>query len=384
VSEDGLIVVGSGPAGVAAAESFREQNTSGRVRILTTDRDLPYARPPLSKEYLRGQTDDVGLHPQRWFDDITIELVHNTAVDALDLAERSVRAGDRRFRYDTLILACGAAPVAPPMPGGARARLLRSLADAAALREAAKDASTAVVIGAGFIGCEAAASLALRGMSVTLVAPETLPQEARLGSAAAERLRELVIQAGARYVGGVVVEEINDVGLRLDNRVMIDCDLILAATGVTPQHRLAADAGLDVRDSRIVVDTDMSTSTKGVYAAGDVALARHAVAGRHLAIEHWQDATDQGAIAGTSAAGKRATWDGVPGFWSTIGKATIKYHAWGDGYLRSRMLSHPDGFTVWYEADDAVVGVLTHNADDDYDLGQRLIAERRPAPVPMQ
>jgi 3-phenylpropionate/trans-cinnamate dioxygenase ferredoxin reductase component len=384
VSEDGLIVVGSGPAGVAAAESFREHNTSGRVRILTTDRDLPYARPPLSKEYLRGQTDDVGLHPQQWFDDKTIELVHNTTVDGLDLAERSVRAGDRRFRYDALILACGAAPVAPPMPGGARARLLRSLADAAALREAAKDASTAVVIGAGFIGCEAAASLALRGMSVTLVAPETLPQEARLGSAAAERLRELVIQAGARYVGGVAVEEINDVGLRLDNGVTIDCDLILAATGVTPQHRLAADAGLDVRDSRIVVDTHMSTSTKGVYAAGDVALARHAAAGRHLAIEHWQDATDQGAIAGTSAAGKRATWDGVPGFWSTIGEATIKYHAWGDGYQRSRMLSHPDGFTVWYEADDAVVGVLTHNADDDYDLGQRLIAERRPAPVPMQ
>ena len=384
MSEDGLIVVGSGPAGVAAAESFREHNTSGRVRILTTDRDLPYARPPLSKEYLRGQTDDVGLHPQQWFDDKTIELVHNTTVDGLDLAERSVRAGDRRFRYDALILACGAAPVAPPMPGGARARLLRSLADAAALREAAKDASTAVVIGAGFIGCEAAASLALRGMSVTLVAPETLPQEARLGSAAAERLRELVIQAGARYVGGVAVEEINDVGLRLDNGVTIDCDLILAATGVTPQHRLAADAGLDVRDSRIVVDTHMSTSTKGVYAAGDVALARHAVAGRHLAIEHWQDATDQGAIAGTSAAGKRATWDGVPGFWSTIGEATIKYHAWGDGYQRSRMLSHPEGFTVWYEADDAVVGVLTHNADDDSDLGQRLIAERRPAPVPMQ
>ena len=384
MSEDGLIVVGSGPAGVAAAESFREHNTSGRVRILTTDRDLPYARPPLSKEYLRGQTDDVGLHPQQWFDDKTIELVHKTTVDGLDLAERSVRAGDRRFRYDALILACGAAPVAPPMPGGARARLLRSLADAAALREAAKDASTAVVIGAGFIGCEAAASLALRGMSVTLVAPETLPQAARLGSAAAERLRELVIQAGARYVGGVAVEEINDIGLRLDTGVTIDCDLILAATGVTPQHRLAADAGLDVRDSRIVVDTHMSTSTKGVYAAGDVALARHAAAGRHLAIEHWQDATDQGAIAGTSAAGKRATWDGVPGFWSTIGEATIKYHAWGDGYQRSRMLSHPDGFTVWYEADDAVVGVLTHNADDDYDLGQRLIAERRPAPVPMQ
>ena len=240
------------------------------------------------------------------------------------------------------------------------------------------------MIGSGFIGCEAAASLALRGLSVTLVAPEPLPQEARLGSAAAERLRELVIQTGTHHVGGVGVEEITDVGVRLDNGVTIDCDLVLAATGVTPRHQLAADAGLDVRNSRIVVDSDMSTSMKGVYAAGDVALARHSVAGRHLAVEHWQDAIDQGAIAGTSAAGQGATWDGVPGFWSSIGEATIKYHAWGDGYQRSRMLSDSDGFTVWYETDDAVVGVLTHNADDDYDLGERLIAERRPAPVPMQ
>ncbi len=384
MSEDGLIVLGSGPAGVAAAESFREHDASSRVRILTADPDLPYARPPLSKEYLRGQTNDVSLHPRQWFNDKAIELVDSTTADGLDLAEQTIRAGGRLHRYDTLILACGAAPVAPPMPGAERARLLRSLADAAALRQAAKDARTAVVIGAGFIGCEAAASLALQGLSVTLVAPEPLPQEARLGSAAAERLRELVVQAGARHVGGVAVEEITDVGVRLDNGVTIDCDLVLAATGVAPQHRLADDAGLEIRDSRIVVGSDMSTSVKGVYAAGDVALARHAIAGRHLAIEHWQDAIDQGTIAGTSAAGEDAIWDGVPGFWSTIGEATVKYHAWGDGYQCSRMLIGPDGFTVWYEAGDAVVGVLTYNADDDYDLGERLIAERQPAPVPMQ
>ncbi len=153
---------------------------------------------------------------------------------------------------------------------------------------------------------------------------------------------------------------------------------------VTPQHGFTAGAGLEVRDSRIVVGSDMRTLVTGVFAAGDVALARHAVAGRNLAIEHWQDALDQGAVAGTSAAGESAIWDGVPGFWSTIGEATIKYHAWGDGYQRSRMLSRSDGFTVWYEADGAVVGVLTHNSDDDYELGERLIAERRPAPVPME
>ena len=206
------------------------------------------------------------------------------------------------------------------------------------------------------------------------------------GSAAeaAHRLRDLVTETGARHVGGVAVEEITDAGVRLDNGVTIDCDLVLAATGVAPQSRIAAEAGLQTRDSRIVVGSDMATSAPGVYAAGDVALAHHEVAGRHVAIEHWQDATDQGAIAGARAAGQHPKWDGVPGFWTSIGDATVKYHAWGDGYERSRLLDHPDGFTVWYESGDAVVGVLTCNADDDYDLGERLIAEHRPAPVPMR
>ena len=384
MTENGVIVVGSGPAGVAAAESFREHNSDAPVQIFTADIDLPYARPPLSKEYLRGQTDDVALHDAQWFEIRAIELVRGAAVDRLDLSDRAVYVGDQRHAFDILILACGSAPLTPPVPGGQRAQLLRSLADAAALREAAHTASSAVVIGSGFIGCEAAASLALRGMPVTLVAPEPLPQEKRLGGEAAERLRDLVTDAGARHVGGVAVEEITDAGVRLDNGVTIDCDLVLAATGVEPQSRIAADAGLQIRDSRIVVGSDMATATPGVYAAGDVALAYHEVAGRPLAIEHWQDATDQGAIAGSCAAAQHTKWDGVPGFWTSIGDATVKYHAWGDGYQRSRMLSHPDGFTVWYESEDAAVGVLTHNADDDYDLGERLIAERRPAPVPMR
>jgi NAD(P)H-nitrite reductase large subunit len=384
MTENGVIIVGSGPAGVAAAESFRKHNAATPVRIFSADIDLPYARPPLSKEYLRGETDDVALHDAQWFDDHEIELVLDAPVDRLDLGDRAVHVGDQRHLFDTLILACGSAPVAPPIPGGQRALLLRSLADAAVLRQVAHTASSAVVIGSGFIGCEAAASLARRSVPVTLVAPEPLPQEKRLGSAAAERLRDLVTEAGARHVGGVAVEEITDAGVRLDNGVTIDCDLVLAATGVEPQSRIAAEAGLQIRDSRIVVDSNMATAAPGVYAAGDVALARHEVAGRHLAIEHWQDATDQGAIAGACAAAQQTRWDGVPGFWTSIGDATVKYHAWGDGYERSRMLDHPDGFTVWYESGGAAVGVLTYNADGDYDLGERLIAERRPAPVPTQ
>ena len=122
----GVIIVGSGPAGVAAAESFREYNADTPLRIISADIDPPYARPPLSKEFLRGETDDVDLHPAGWFDDRSIELVGGARIDRLDLAEHTVFAGDQRYGYDSLILACGAAPVTPPFPGGERALLLRS------------------------------------------------------------------------------------------------------------------------------------------------------------------------------------------------------------------------------------------------------------------
>ena len=124
----------------------------------------------------------------------------------------------------------------------------------------------------------------------------------------------------------------------------------------------------------------MRASAPDVYAVGDIALAFNGGAGRHIAVEHWQDADDHGAVAGTNAAGAASTWDEVPGFWSTIGEATIKHHAWGDGYEQDYLVSHDDGFTVWYEADGTTVGVLTCNADDDYDAGERLIAEGRPSP----
>lgn len=165
----------------------------------------------------------------------------------------------------------------------------------------------------------------------------------------------------------------------LDNDTTMDADLVVAATGVQPSSDLAAD-GLKADQSRIVVGADMATSVDGVYAAGDVALAYNATARRHLAVEHWQAAVDQGAVAGANAAGRDATWDGVPGFWTTIGEATVKYHAWGDGYGFSWLVDRDDGFTVWYESDGATVGVLTCNADADYELGEHLIKEKKPAP----
>jgi len=367
MTSPGLIVVGSGPAGVSAAEAFRRQNPDDTVRILTDDPALPYARPPLSKEFLRGDAEvaDAELHPAQWFDERAIELVQTDGVEAVDLAEQRVTAAGKRYPYRWLVLACGAKPSPFPVPGGEKALQLRSLASAETLRNAAAQADSAVVVGAGFIGCEAAASLAMRGVATTLVAPDPVPQAKRLGTDAGQRIARLLGATGARYAGSVSVTGVGDGAVHLDDGVTIHCDLILAATGVQPQSALAAAAGIDTSDGRIVVDAQMRTSAENVYAAGDVALACNSAAGRRLAVEHWQDAVDQGEIAGAGAAGETGEWDGVPGFWTTIGEATLKYHAWGDGFDRARLVEHDDGFTLWYEADGAAVGVLTYHADDD-------------------
>lgn len=376
----GLIVVGSGPAGVSAAATFREHNSELPVQIVTDDPDQPYARPPLSKEYLRAETDDVVLHEPKWFADRDIEVLHLGPIDRIDIAAKTVAVGSKTIAYGSLVLACGSGPNALPVPGGESALQLRSLSDAARLRAAGSEANSAVVIGAGFIGCEAAASLAMRGVKTTLVAPDAAPQTKRLGSEAGARLRAMLHEVGVRYLGGVSVDALDAGVVHLDNGVSVDADVILAATGVSPRSGVAADAGLEVDGGRIVVGSDMRTSAGDIFAAGDVALAFNAGAGRRLPVEHWQDADDQGAVAGRNAAGGSATWDAVPGFWSTIGEATIKYHAWGDGYEHSRFIDHGDGFTVWYEARGVAVGVLTHNRDDDYDRAEELIAEGRPAP----
>lgn len=238
-----------------------------------------------------------------------------------------------------------------------------------------------MVIGAGFIGCEAAASLARKGLAVTLVAPDALPQEKRLGTEAGQKLVTLVEQTGARFSGGVRVQEIRPDAVVLDNGVTVRADLILAATGVEPNSAPASAAGVPVERSRIVVDAGMMTRMPGVSAAGDVALAFNTTAGRPIAVEHWQDAAEQGAIAGARAAGAQQSWSDVPGFWTTIGDATMKYHAWGDGYEQSRLVDHGDGFTVWYESGGVAVAVMTCNADDDYELGEGLIRAGAAAPL---
>jgi 3-phenylpropionate/trans-cinnamate dioxygenase ferredoxin reductase subunit len=385
-----LLVVGGGPAGHSAATAYRAAGGTGAVTLLAGEGRAPYERPPLSKELLRGELEPDALplaEHATFYDEREISVRHDTALAIHPDDRRAMLAdGADEITYNHCILAPGAQPVRPPIPGADQdgVRLLRTVADALALRAAATPGTQVLVLGSGFIGCEAAASLRLRGCEVALVSQEPAPQTQRLGDEVAARLAGWLADAGvdARYG-----RELTAIGPNLDGRLSdgsaVAADLILLAGGVAPDTALARDAGLDLTDGgEIAVDTAMRTSVPHVLACGDCCHAEHAIARRPLHVEHWGDALAQGEVAGWSAAGREASWDTVPGFWSTIGSETIKYAAWGDGYASTHLVDHGDGaFTAWYaDAQGACVGVLTHDRDPDYEAGQRLIAQGASAP----
>jgi 3-phenylpropionate/trans-cinnamate dioxygenase ferredoxin reductase subunit len=385
-----LLVVGGGPAGHSAATAYRAAGGTGPVVLLAGEGRAPYERPPLSKKLLRGELAPEALplaDHSAFYEEQEITVRHDVA-RSLHPGDRYVRlsGGASEITYQRCILATGAQPVRPPIPGADQdgVHLLRTVTDALALRAAAAPGKHVLVLGSGFIGCEAAASLRLRGCDVTLVSREPAPQAQRLGDEVAQRLAAWLAGAGvdARYE-----RELTAIGpglrAELSNGSTVDAELILLAGGVAPDTVLARDAGLALADGgKVAVDAAMRTSAPGVLACGDCCKAEHAIAQRALHVEHWGDALAQGEVAGWSAAGREASWDTVPGFWSTIGTSTIKYAAWGDGYATTHLVDHGDGaFTAWY-ADEAgaCVGVLTHDRDADYETGLRLIAQGASAP----
>jgi 3-phenylpropionate/trans-cinnamate dioxygenase ferredoxin reductase component len=385
--DGGLVVVGGGPAGLAAASAYREGNGPGPVHLISADVDPPYNRPPLTKDFLRGESeeDSLPLQPASFYAEHGIELILGQRVTRLDLQAHSVTlALGRSIGYGSCVLAMGSEPAALPVPGGDDPAVvrLRFLHQARSLRRTAESASSAVVVGSGFIGCEAAASLAMRGVDVTMASVEELPQLERLGRRAAEQIAGWLKAAGVRLVGGADVESISGGRrVRCADGTEVDADIVLTAVGIEPQSQLAVEAGLTVERHRIVVDEQMRTSVADVFAAGDVTFARNGAVGRHLAVEHWGEAEAMGEVAGTCAAGGAGAWAQAPGFWSEIGDHTLKYSAWGDGYDDARFVDHGDGaFTVWYGQGGVTVGVLTHEADADYEQGMSMVEEAAPLP----
>jgi 3-phenylpropionate/trans-cinnamate dioxygenase ferredoxin reductase component len=378
-----LLIIGGGPAGLAAARAYRERCHDGEVAIVADEHRMPYERPPLTKELLRGELgfDELAIEDEDWLTEERVRLISGRAV-TLDPGERTIDlSGGRRLSYVTCLLATGAEPTRLPIPGAdhPRVRVVRTADHVRELLERLTEGAQVTVIGSGFIGCEIAASLRMRGHPVELVSDEAAPNAARLGDEAAAIIREWLREDGVALTLGTPVDRIEpagDAATVIAGERRIDAGVVVMASGVTPRSELAVQAGLELDHGAIAVDAAMRSARDGVLAAGDVCKALNVTAGRTLRVEHWGDALAQGEIAGATAAGADGGWDSVPGFWSTIGARTLKYAAWGDGYDETRLQPHHDGgFTAWYGAGGRIVGVLTHDADEDYERGRERIAQ---------
>ncbi|HEX3512214.1 MAG TPA: FAD-dependent oxidoreductase [Solirubrobacteraceae bacterium] len=374
-----IVIVGAGPAGLATAQAYREHGGSGAVTMLGKEGLLPYQRPPLTKEFVRGEldADELPIRPAEWFDEHDIELCLELEVTSIDPDAGDVGLDGRTLRADTIVLATGAEPARPELPGfdDPRVHTMRERSDSERIAAAVRPGTSVVVLGSGFIGCELAASLALNGAGVTLVSNEAAPQQRRLGAAAANNIARWLEDLGVGLRMGVEVCAVRGGRIvELREGEPVEAENVVLGLGMRPRVELAERAGLATAEGAVLTDAQMRAHER-VLAVGDVAFAHNRRAGRRLRVEHWGDALGQGEVAGRVLAGEDTHWQDVPGFWSTIGRRTLKYAAWGDGHDRSRLDTYPGGaFTVWYSRAGELVGALTHERDEDYERGRRLIA----------
>ncbi len=385
-SDRTFVIVGAGLAGARTAEALRSEGFDGRVVLLGAESQRPYNRPPLSKEYLRGEAEpgSVFVHEEGFYGAHGIELRLERTATVLDTTTRTLALDDGdRLRYDRLLLATGAEPRRLDVPGADLdgVHYLRSMADADALRDAFGQGGRLVVIGAGWIGCEIAASAREAGMDVTVVAPDRLPLAKILGDEVGTVYRDLHAEHGVTWRLGEKVAALEGDGrverVRTAAGDTIDCDLVVAGIGVTPRVALAEQAGIAV-DNGVLVDQHLQASVPGVYAAGDIANALHPFYEGRVRVEHWATALNQGPVAAQGMLGQPAVFDKLPFFYSDQYDTGMEY----SGHPRSwdRVVFRGDPaereFIAFWLQDGRVVAGMNMNIWDVNEALQALITSR--------
>ncbi len=319
-----IVIVGAALAGAKAAEALREEGYGGRVVLIGAESELPYERPPLSKYYLRGESEreKARVHDAGFYAEKDIDLRLGTAVEAIDPAGRTVTlAGGETLAWDRLLLATGAEPRRLPVPGADLdgVHYLRTLDDSDRLRAAIHADGRLAVIGAGWIGAEAAASARQLGSEVTLIERLEVPLETVLGTTVGRIYADAHREQGVELLTGVGVEALEGAGrverVRLSDGRTVECSAVLVGVGVAPRTALAEAAGLAV-DNGILVDANLQTSAPDVYAAGDVANHDHPFYGRRVRVEHWANALNQGPVAARNMLGAGTPYERLPYFFS--------------------------------------------------------------------
>ncbi|HEY1505105.1 MAG TPA: FAD-dependent oxidoreductase [Stellaceae bacterium] len=324
-----IVIVGGGAAGFAAAERLRREGYANSIVMVSDDDAPPVDRPNLSKDYLAGNAPEewIPLRPDDFYSGNKIDLRLKSSVAAIDPRAREVAlAGGGKLAYDKLLLATGAEPIKLPLPGADLPHVftLRTLADSRAIIARAANAKRAVVIGASFIGLEAAAALRNRNIEVHVVAPEKVPMERVLGAEMGAFVRALHEEHGVIFHLENTPSAIDAKQVTLKSGAVLEADLVVMGVGVRPRLALAEKAGLKL-DRGVVVDQYLQTSAPEIYAAGDIARWPDPHSGQPIRVEHWVVAERQGATAALNMLGRQVPFDAVPFFWSQHYDVPINY-----------------------------------------------------------
>jgi 3-phenylpropionate/trans-cinnamate dioxygenase ferredoxin reductase component len=386
-----LIIVGGGMAGAIAAQTLREEGFDGSITLFGQEPNVPYERPPLSKDYLQGnaERDSIFVHPESWYAEHDVELSLGDAVTSLDPAARTVTTSTgTQLRYDKLLLATGSTPRRLSVPGADLSGVyyLRNVEDSDRIKIEFSRAKRVVIIGGGWIGLETAAAASAAGLDVTVLEGGDMPLLHVLGPEVAPIFAELHRSHGVdlRYRATALELTGRDgkaTGVTLGDGTRIDADMIIVGIGAIPRTELAAAAGLKI-DNGIVVDEHLRTSDPDIFAAGDIADAYNPRLGRHIRVEHWANARRQGAVAAKAMLGQDAV-DVRPSYFFTD-QYDLGMEYTGDigpaGYDRVVFRGHPDAreVIVFWLYEQRIQAGMNINIWDVADDIERLIQSARP------
>jgi NADPH-dependent 2,4-dienoyl-CoA reductase/sulfur reductase-like enzyme len=383
VTDKHIVIVGAGHAGGRAAEALRAAGHAGRVTLVGSEKHPPYERPPLSKELLAGAIEHAKtyLNPEPFYTEKDIALRLGTTVGAIDRKGQRIELHDGdTIPYDALLLTTGARARRLPLPGGDGERVfyLRDIDDSLALRRKLTEGTRLAVIGAGFIGLEVAATARKRGAQVTVLELAPYPLARVAAPEIGQYLAALHRAKGVDLQTGVKVIAIEDTGKEL--RILLDgappviADYAAIGIGAQPNVELAQAAGVETRDG-IIVDEFGRSSDAAVFAAGDVTRHLNPLLGRHVRLEAWQNAQNQGIAIAKVVAGGAQAFSEVPWFWTDQYETNLQMAGAPDKWDRVIFRGEPTdpGFTLFQLLEGKVVAAVTINNARDMRFGRMLI-----------